>query len=221
MSREALRSPSRACGRTVGEDNVSMRLRDTCPGRRRRTACCVVIAAAQLICVAGCAGPRPSSSKFALRRLPQADAAEVFRVAEAALLECGFQIRSAIPSEGRVNTFPLSAEGLAEGIRAELAPVAPEARRVATLHVKPGNEEVSVFCRVDLQQPSSDVLELQFASHDLSDIPSDTPIDRDAATTAEQNTLWRNVGRDRALERLLLARIIETSGRGVEAPDAR
>jgi hypothetical protein len=38
-------------------------------------------------------------------------------------------------------------------------------------------------------------------THSLSDRPSDTPADWEGPATAEQNTVWRVTGRDRALER--------------------
>jgi len=38
----------------------------------------------------------------------------------------------------------------------------------------------------------------------LSDLPTDTPIDREGATTQEQNTVWRTIGRDKSKERSIL-----------------
>lgn len=49
--------------------------------------------------------------------------------------------------------------------------------------------------------------------HRVSDIPDDTPIDRDAATTTEQNTVWRTIRRDKAAERRILEAILDQAGR--------
>ena len=43
----------------------------------------------------------------------------------------------------------------------------------------------------------------------LSDSPAYTPIERDAATTDQQNTVWTKVKRDRSLERALLEELCE------------
>ena len=43
----------------------------------------------------------------------------------------------------------------------------------------------------------------------ISDAPSQTPIERDAATTTRQNTVWTFVKRDRRLERAFLAELQE------------
>ncbi len=52
----------------------------------------------------------------------------------------------------------------------------------------------------------------------LSDSPgAETPVDRDAATTVEQNTVWTFVRRDRALERQLLEELRERFARGEAA----
>ncbi len=45
-----------------------------------------------------------------------------------------------------------------------------------------------------------------------SDEPRNTAIDRDAATSDEQNTYWRTLRGDKAAERELLADILEKSG---------
>jgi hypothetical protein len=46
-----------------------------------------------------------------------------------------------------------------------------------------------------------------------SDTPGDyTAINRDAATTAEQNSVWRTLRRDRAAERNIIAEITEPIG---------
>ena len=44
------------------------------------------------------------------------------------------------------------------------------------------------------------------------DVPNDTAIDRDAATTKEQNTVWEPVGRDKSAERIIVQAILDRAG---------
>jgi hypothetical protein len=54
----------------------------------------------------------------------------------------------------------------------------------------------------------------------LTDAPSQTPIERDAATSTRQNTVWTFVKRDLRFERALLAELQERFARPPEQPDS-
>jgi hypothetical protein len=60
--------------------------------------------------------------------------------------------------------------------------------------------------RVDIERRDTERQALmQPRSYRLGDTPGqETPIEADAATTSEQNTVWTRVRRDRKLERALL-----------------
>lgn len=97
-------------------------------------------------------------------------------------------------------------------------------RRVANFHVGRGKGGAVAHLRIDVER--QDVVGQQIMqppSHRLSDSPGhETPIDRDAATTARQNTVWTRVRRDTKLERAILEELRERLARRVagneEAP---
>ncbi|MCK4340945.1 MAG: hypothetical protein KAY37_04400 [Phycisphaerae bacterium] len=61
---------------------------------------------------------------------------------------------------------------------------------------------------------------MQPRGHRLSDAPGhETPIDRDAATTEQQNTVWTRVRRDTRLERAILEELRERFARLTAEPE--
>ena len=65
--------------------------------------------------------------------------------------------------------------------------------------------------RIDVERQDTDHRRVQqYQGTRLSDTPGGhTPIERDAATTRSQNTVWARVRRDRTLERALLDELQE------------
>lgn len=82
-------------------------------------------------------------------------------------------------------------------------------RRYATIHTSESGDGVNVFCRVTIQEQSTQVYRFLAESGREGDSETSTAIDRDAGTTARQNSVWRNVDRDRAAERAILEAIAE------------
>lgn len=81
-------------------------------------------------------------------------------------------------------------------------------RRVAHFHVGRRGDGSIARLRVEIERKDTDRREVfQPDQNRLSDAPSQTPIERDAATTTAQNTVWTFVKRDRRLERALLAEL--------------
>lgn len=83
-------------------------------------------------------------------------------------------------------------------------------RRIATLSVASRGEGRSqVRLRIDRQREDTTRTERASAEQQyrLSDSPSYTPIERDAGTSTQQNTVWTTVGRDSKLERELLGEL--------------
>jgi hypothetical protein len=83
-------------------------------------------------------------------------------------------------------------------------------RRTATFVAVPRGGGTAARLRVDVERQDT----AHRASHPpdayrLSDSPAYTPIERDAATTARQNTVWVKVRRDLRLERALLGELRE------------
>lgn len=85
-----------------------------------------------------------------------------------------------------------------------------EMRRKAWFQVDPIGSATRARIRVDLERLDTRRRELlRPPISRLDDNPGYTPIQEDAATTSEQNTLWTSAGRDRALERRLLLELRE------------
>jgi hypothetical protein len=78
-------------------------------------------------------------------------------------------------------------------------------RRLATFSVAPRDTGAQVRLRIDIEREDTDRREaFRMEDSRLSDAPSYSPIERDAATSARQNTVWTFVKRDFQLERRLL-----------------
>lgn len=98
-------------------------------------------------------------------------------------------------------------------------------RRLATFTVS--RHQGSPVARLRINVERQDTVRqqvMQPRGHRLSDTPGqETPIDHDAATTHEQNTVWTHVRRDTNLERALLEELRERIARrvtGTEPADA-
>jgi len=87
-----------------------------------------------------------------------------------------------------------------------------EMRRVAQVRVGTSEGGVKVFCRVAVQRQTTEAYRMFDRDRRVSDVPGDTPIERDAATTPEQNTVWETVRRDMTAERLILQNILQRTG---------
>jgi hypothetical protein len=94
-------------------------------------------------------------------------------------------------------------------------------RRVAQFDVGRSGGQTVARLRVDVERRDTErqVL-MQPRPYRLSDDPGqETPIDVDAATTAQQNTVWTRVRRDRTLERALLDELREQFARLTVQPE--
>ena len=82
-------------------------------------------------------------------------------------------------------------------------------RRAACLSVGERGGAVVARLRIDIERQDTARALAQPPTQRVSDQPAYTPIERDAATTERQNTLWTKVRRDRRLERALLEELCE------------
>lgn len=160
----------------------------------------------------GCASPGPSAVNYSIRRVARADQAAIFDAVELSLDERGFRVATREPGEGLIISAPLEESTQAasdEGFRVRSrGPI----RRVVEVRVEQTGAETSVYCKVAVQERASHAQELIAQERSRSDVPSDTPIDRGAYSTAEQASSWQTVRRDGQLERLILAAILERIG---------
>lgn len=165
----------------------------------------------------GCASAGPSAVSHSLRRVSAVDRQSLLDAAEAALLDLGYAIDLRDPAEGLLRTVP--EESADEGERRLGGPRLSRGRlvrRVTEVRVQRGAGEANLFCRVMIQQQATGAYRMHAQATQGSDIPNETAIDREAATTAEQNAVWQTVRRDRAAESAVLAAILERAGAAPE-----
>ena len=180
------------------------------------------VVVAPLIWSAGCARGLESGN-FQTRVIRPASPEDVFRTAQVVLrrefgpLEVDRDAHriDSRPEEYRTATGSGTARDLYGGWSTM--------RRVAHFSMSSRSDGVVVRLRVDLERQDTSRREIfQPESHRLSDTPDQTPIQRDAATTARQNTVWTFVKRDQRLERALLAELQEQFAPApIEAEDAQ
>ncbi|MFH0979972.1 MAG: hypothetical protein V2A79_00350 [Planctomycetota bacterium] len=169
----------------------------------------LLLPALLVIGVAGCSAPQATALNYSVLRLADASQAAVFDAAAQALGE-HFTIRRSDRVAGMLEAVPM--EGVGKGSRGRLGDVVAvprRERRVAEVRVESEGNLVKVFCKVLVQEYDTQAHQMFNREHALSDLPTDTPADRDAATTTEQNAVWRTQRRDKALEDRILRAVRE------------
>ena len=78
-------------------------------------------------------------------------------------------------------------------------------RRRAMMMVEPRGTGCTVKCRVAVQRLDTADHRVFRQNDQFGDVPNDTPIDRDAATSASQNQVWTDLPRETSREREILA----------------
>lgn len=141
-------------------------------------------------------------------RLVSADADTALQAAEVALRR-EFPRVTVDRAARRITSEPLEYTTATDsGTSRDLVRGASSMRRVATCSVSPRGERSVLRLRIDVQRQDTarrDVVQPEQGR--ISDTPGYTPIERDSATTREQNAVWTYVRRDRQLERAILEEI--------------
>lgn len=173
----------------------------------RTQSCCWL--AVVLMPLGGCASSGLSPLSYGVRQVPITDTAPVLGVATDALIELGYEIDRVDQTDGVVTTKPITTTGTYERLPHGARLSSPSRfRRVAQVRVVPGPDVTNVYCRVAVQEQTTEAHRMFQSDQSISDAPGHTAIDRDAATTTEQNTVWETVRRDKAAERLILEEIV-------------
>ncbi|MBU0638731.1 MAG: hypothetical protein KKB50_07695 [Planctomycetes bacterium] len=156
------------------------------------------------VALGGCSQSVPASA-YQSRVIESASVEEVFAAAQT-LLRREFGRLTIDPEAYKIVTVPAEYRTVSDsGTARDLVGAPSRMRRSATLVVTKRGTEVVARLRVDLErQDTAQRAALEPAAGRLSDTPAYTPIERDAATTEQQNTVWTHVKRDRRLERALL-----------------
>lgn len=168
---------------------------------------------AWLVLLTSCTAPSPTPMDYTVRHVQQRDRSASLDAAEAALIDLGYQIERRDPVEGVITTQPVEAQAGLDSARPVSLRTRPKTRRIVEVRVQNDGGATKVFCKVLIQEQTTEAHRMFASDRAGSDTPGDyTPINRDAATTAEQNTAWRAVRRDKSVERNVLDAITERSG---------
>jgi len=167
---------------------------------------CVLVGPLLLVVAGGCTAPF-SRGGFASRQIAAAPD-EVFRTAQAVMRrEFG---RIHVDAQRReIRCEPVEFDTTREsGTARDLYGAPSTMRRVAWCRIEPRGDGSVARVRVVLERQDTRRTEaFRQDEYRLTDAPARTAIERDAATTPEQNTVWTFVRRDHSTERALLRQI--------------
>ncbi len=156
----------------------------------------------------GCASERSAwPSNYAVRSAPTEERNTSLDAAEAALVDLGYTISRRDSTGAVLITEPIAIERTGErSLRAD-----NPLRKIAEVRLTGTGSALKVNCKVLIQEQSADSYRLMPSERASDDLPGhQTAIDRDAATTPAQNTVWRTIRRDMISEREILDRMAES-----------
>jgi hypothetical protein len=138
------------------------------------------------------------------------DTVFVLDAAAEALIESGYEVERVDEAVGAVVAKPMKTTGAYGGLTRERRLSTPaQLRRMARIRIVPeAAGGTGVYCQVAIQQQTTEAYRMFQQDRQLSDAPGQTAIERDAATTTDQNTVWKTVRRDKAAERRILEAIV-------------
>ncbi len=183
----------------------------------------IITTACFLICgIPGCNAPAVNARFGQRQRLTGVSYAVAFDAARRALAE-RFHITDSDPEGGtiRAEQQNIRVDADRTGLLGDALGTPRPARRVAQVFLRRTEDAVELHCRVIVQENQADAVRLLTREHRAYDRPYDTPADRDAGTTRQQNAVWRDLNRDRSMERQILASVrelIDAAGRDGDEP---
>ncbi len=152
-------------------------------------------------------GPVASASAYSLRQL-QGDPRAAFRAAASAMVAEGFEVSRRDAQSLVLRSAPLLGDPASEPLasRAKLGTRQP-IRRIAEVRIDEAGTRIKVFCRVAVQERSTELHRIQATNLRSSDSPSATPIEREGTAGREHADVWRYLRRDKAAERRMLSAV--------------
>lgn len=155
------------------------------------------------------------------RVIRDAEPEEVLTAA-AAVLQREFGRVKVDRAAGRITTGPVEFSTEREsGTARDLYRGRSTMRRIAQFGVARSGGQTVARLRVDVERRDTErQAVMRPRTYRLTDNPGqETPVDDDAATTAEQNSVWTRVRRDRTLERAILDELREQFARLSTTPE--
>jgi len=163
---------------------------------------CVGAALFALMAVSGCSGAEPGTSRL-LGKVSYGSAYATSRE----VLSQHFSVLPSDPSDGVLVCRATAEPGAAKSARL-IGLTTSGRRRRAKLRLVREGELIVAHMAVTIEQQENPVYRnAPQPDQEYSSVPNLTPAQEDAATTPEQNDVWQVVGRDRILERRILADI--------------
>ncbi len=158
----------------------------------------------------GCASPQRLALQYAVRQIDGVHRDAVFAAAQHALIDVGLPLDRVDSASGIITTQPTEVEiGALRARNGSRLRSTSRLRRIAEVRLAPTATGHAVYCTVAIQQQASEAYRMFRHEAAGSDVPNETAIEREAATTVEQNTIWQTVRRDRATERRILDAIVK------------
>lgn len=172
----------------------------------------VALMAGAVWCV-GCSTPLAPEGSFTVMRQQNATKAAAFDAAERALQE-RFRIETRNELAGVLKTEPQFETSVQHtGRLGDRLGASRRVRKSVEVRIRPEGEDIVVACKARIEENQAEAHRAFATEHRISDVPSDTPADREAAATSEQEAVWRTTGRDKALEREICDTIDELLSR--------
>jgi len=151
--------------------------------------------------LAGCKADIASGTRLSLGNVSYGEALVTARE----VMGKHFQLAPGNPGDAEIVALPKPIDTRAQRIGGGKSPT----RQMATLRLQSQSGNVIANAKVLLQRQGSASFEQFGASGNYSTIPNETPSQRTAATTPEQNEAWETRGRDRALERSIVQELYD------------
>jgi len=140
------------------------------------------------------------------------DRPTAFETAQRALEEQGYQIARRDQTTGFIQSVPIEGPLRSGDARLGMTFTSKNrTRHLAEVRVEEAGGIVRVNCKVVVQELVTEAERFFAEQGSAKDSPGQTPIDRDAATTDEQNTVWKTIRREQAAERAILEAILNSS----------
>ena len=153
----------------------------------------------------GCAAPQRMVLQYGVGQIDEPDRAAVFSAAQRALIDLGYRLDRTDLAAGVITTQPTAAEvGRSRGLRSLRIGSPGRVRQLAEVRLAPTATGHAVYCRVATQLQANEAYSMFRREAASSDVPNETAIERDAALTTEQNTVWQTIRRDKTAERRIL-----------------
>jgi len=119
----------------------------------------------------------------------------------------GFKVKTADVDSMTIETF--ASEKTVRGgegrLRDSVVKLPNRVRRTASLEFSKRGGDLQAWCQVKLERQTTADHRVWARQRQFDDAPTETPIEREGATTDSQNTVWSSAGRDQSLEHQILS----------------